>query len=94
MAASSSREALAFVKQEPLDLIVLEPALPETDGFEILRRVREQAQEVKVVVLTAHPTVERAREATALGVKEFLGKPFDLNRLLAIVVEEVGERSP
>ena len=92
-AARSGREALALLEQEPPDLIVLDLFVPEMDGFEILKRLRERAREVKVVVLTAHGTAQRTREAMVLGVREFLGKPFDLNRLLKIVAEEVGGRS-
>lgn len=86
-AVSSGREALALVEQEPPDLIILELALPGMGGFETLRRLRERAREVKVVVHTAHGTAQHVREAKALGVKEFLGKPFDQDRLLRLVAQ-------
>lgn len=91
--ARSGHEALALLEQEPRDLIVLDLDMPEMDGLEILRRLRQQAEAVKVVVLTAHGTAQRVREAMALGVREFLGKPFDLNRLLSIIAEEVGGKN-
>jgi len=90
VAVSSGHEALALVELEPPDLIVLDLVMQEMDGLEILRRLRKRAEAVKVVVLTAHGTAQRVRDAMALGVREFLGKPFDLNRLLRIVAEEVG----
>ena len=93
VAARSGHEALALVELEPPDLIVLDLVMQEMDGLEILRRLRKRAEAVKVVVLTAHGTAQRVREAMALGVREFLGKPFDLNRLLRIVAEEVGGRN-
>ena len=89
--ARSGREALAIVEQGPPDLIVLDLAMPEMDGLETLRRIRERAGDVKVVILTAYGTAQRAREAIGLGVREFLGKPFNLDRLLRLVAEEVGE---
>ena len=89
MTARNGHEALALVAQEPPDLILLDLVMPGMDGLETLRRLREQGGMVKVVILTAYGTAQRAREAMALGVRELLGKPFDLNRLLRIVVEEV-----
>ena len=92
-AARSGREALAIVEKEPPDLIVLDLAMPEMDGLETLRGIRERGGNPKVVVLTAYGTAQRLREATALGVSEFLGKPFDLDRLIRVVVEEVEGRA-
>lgn len=88
-AASSGREALALVEQEPPDLIILDLVMPEMDGIETLRRLRERGVRAKVVVLTAYGTAQQTREAMALGVREFIGKPFDLDRLMRIVAEEV-----
>lgn len=88
-AASSGREALALVEQEPPDLIVLDLVMPEMDGIETLRRLRERGVRAKVVVLTAYGTAQQTREAMALGVSEFIGKPFDLDRLIRIVAEMV-----
>lgn len=92
-AARSGREALAIVEKEPPDLIVLDLAMPEMDGLETLRGIRARGGNSKVVVLSAYGTAQRAREAISLGVREFLGKPFDLDRLLRLVAEEVGEAS-
>ena len=89
-AAGSGREALALVQEEPPDLIILDLVMPEMDGIETLRRLRERGVAAKVVVLTAYGTAQQVREAMALGVGEFIGKPFDLDRLIRIVAEEVG----
>jgi two-component system nitrogen regulation response regulator NtrX len=92
-AVRSGREALALVAQEPPDLIVLDLVMPGMDGLETLRRIREVAGDVRVVILTAYGTVQQAREAAALGVREFIGKPFEWHRLLKLVAKEVGEPS-
>jgi DNA-binding NtrC family response regulator len=87
--ASSGREALALVEQEPPNLIILDLSMPEMNGIETLKRMRERGVTAKVVILTAYGTAEQVREAVALGVREFIGKPFDLDRLVRIVAEEV-----
>lgn len=91
-AAGSGPEAMALAEREPPDLVILELALPGMDGFETLRRLREKVKNIKAVVLTAGGTPQHLREAKALGVQEFLGKPFDPARLVRLVAEEVEGR--
>ncbi|MFQ5829007.1 MAG: response regulator [Candidatus Methylomirabilia bacterium] len=90
-AVGSGPEALAVVDREPPDLIILDLALPGMDGIETLRRIRERGVDSKVLILTAYGTAQRAREALALGAREFVSKPFDLHRLLRLLIEEAGE---
>ena len=66
-------------------------AEPWGDGLETLRQLREHGMTAKVMVHTTQGTPQHAREAWALGAREFLGKPFDAHRLLRIVKEEIGE---
>jgi CheY-like chemotaxis protein len=89
--ARNGFEALVLAEQERPDLIILDLAMPGMNGIETVRRIRERAGKVKVMVLTAYGTAHQAREAMALGVREFLAKPFDLDRLLRIIAEEIGE---
>lgn len=91
-AARSGREALVLVGQAPPDLIILDLVMPEMDGIETLRRIRERGVTAKVVVLTAYGTAQQVREAMALDVREFIGKPFDMDRLIRIVAEELEGR--
>lgn len=92
--AASGEEALALVQREVPDLIVLDLALPAMGGIETLRRIREGGCAPRVVILTAHGTPVQVREAMALGVREFIGKPFDLDRLLRVVADEMTEVRP
>lgn len=91
-AAGSGSEAMAFAEREPPDLVILELALPGMDGFETLRRLRERVKNIRAVVLTARGTPRHLREAKALGVQEFLSKPFDPARMVRLVAEEVEGR--
>ncbi|MBI4410052.1 MAG: response regulator [Gemmatimonadetes bacterium] len=92
--AASGEEALALVRREMPDLIVLDLALPGMGGLETLRRIREGGRAPRVVILTAHGTPAQVREAMALGVREFIGKPFELDRLLRVVADEMKEVRP
>lgn len=87
--ATSGPEGLALAERSAPDLIILDLCLPGMHGLEVLRRLRARGETAKVLILTGYGTAQWAREALALGATEFLGKPFDLDRLLAVVAEEV-----
>ena len=72
--ASSGAEALLkFAAQQP-DVILLDLEMPEMDGVEVIRRIRQISAEVKVVVFTAYDTDERILGAVQAGAKGYLLK--------------------
>src|SRR5919112_851762 len=90
-AAENGAKALELLKQEPADLIVSDVKMPDMNGIELLRRVREFSPDVSVVMMTAFATVETAREAFKLGADDFIQKPFDVDEL-KLIVEKALER--
>lgn len=83
--ASNGREAVQLVAVEPPDVIVSDVRMPDMDGIEMLRAVRETHADLGVVFMTAHASVESAREAFKLGADDFVTKPFDVEELKLIV---------
>lgn len=83
--ASNGREAVAQVNREAPDVIISDVRMPDMDGIEMLRTVRETHQDLGVVFMTAHASVESAREAFKLGADDFITKPFDVEELKLIV---------
>ena len=65
------------------DVLVLDLGLPDIDGLEVLRRAREQGVQVPVIVVTARTGGDDRAQARALGVDDYLVKPFPMNQLLA-----------
>src|ERR671917_1438591 len=84
-AAESGAKALELLRQEPADLIISDVKMPDMDGIELLRAVREFLPDVAIVMMTAFATVETAREAFKLGADDFIQKPFDVDELKLIV---------
>ena len=76
------RRAVDAVERGGIDLVVLDLQMPELDGIETLRELRERGHEVPVMILTAHGTVERAVAATKLGAFDFVEKPPHSERIL------------
>jgi len=75
-------DALAKVKQQSFDLLLLDIKMPKMDGLEALDRIREIAPDTQVVMISGHATIDTAVEAVKRGAFDFIAKPLDLNRLL------------
>lgn len=85
--------ALDEVREAPFDLIVLDIGLPGIDGFEVLRRMREQHLASRVLLLTARGTVDDRVTGLQLGADDYLPKPFAMQELVARV-RALGRRYP
>ena len=80
--ASNARSALHFLSQNP-DLIILDPGLPDTRGFELLRRIRAYNGGVPIMVVSGRGEEDCKVEALDLGAYDYVTKPFGMNELLA-----------
>lgn len=65
------------------DVILLDIGLPQIDGLEILRRMRQQGVQTPVMLVTARNTTPDLVSGLNLGADDYLGKPFDLDELIA-----------
>lgn len=74
--AMSGEEALLMLNASPFDLVFLDIKMPGLDGIEVLRRTKQGWPSTRVVVITAHGTVDNAVEAMKLGAADFIQKPF------------------
>jgi two-component system, NtrC family, response regulator PilR len=83
--ASNGREALELLHQDNADVIISDVKMPDMDGIEMLRSVRETQPDLGVILMTAFASVETAREAFKLGADDFIQKPFDVEELKLIV---------
>jgi two-component system, OmpR family, response regulator len=81
--ASSGLEALAAVGREEPDLIVLDWMLPDIDGLEVGRRLRERGFRMAVLFLTAKDATEDKVEALRAGGDDYVTKPFSLAEIVA-----------
>jgi signal transduction histidine kinase len=78
---------LAMAVAQPPDLVLLDIQLPGIDGFEVLRRMRQQAalRHIPVVAVSANAMPDDLAQASAAGFADYLTKPVDMVRLLAVV---------
>src|SRR5207302_9863446 len=91
--ASTGHQALEAVSVESPDLVVLDLGLPDLDGVEVCRRIREWS-EVPIIVLSADGSDDRKVLALAEGADDYATKPFTLPELLARVRAPLRPRRP
>ena len=79
--AETGAEALRLARDRPFDLVVLDVMLPDTDGFDVVRRLRRDGRQVPVIFLTARDTQDDKVTGLALGGDDYMTKPFGLEEL-------------
>ena len=83
--ALEGTEGLHLAETNPYDLIVLDLMLPGLDGFQFVRRLREEGIDTPILILTARDSVESKVRGLDLGADDYLTKPFAFAELLARV---------
>jgi DNA-binding NtrC family response regulator len=78
-------EGLQKIEYGSFDALLLDIQMPGKNGFEVLNWLKENNYEIKVVMISAHGSIENANKATKLGAFDFLEKPIDREKLLISV---------
>ena len=81
----NGRAALELLNTEAFDVALLDIVMPELDGLEVLRHVREQPLPPEIIVITGNGTIETAIAALKLGAYDFLSKPYRMAEIEALV---------
>jgi CheY-like chemotaxis protein len=96
--AASAREALDLLREAPANLLISDLGMPETDGFELLDRVRglprDQGGQVPAIALTAFARSEDRLRALEAGFSAHISKPVEPSELIATVASVVGPGAP
>ena len=81
--AADGQAALGEVRRNPPDILVLDLGLPDVDGFEVIRRLREGGSTVPIIVLSSRADETGKVQALDLGADDYVTKPFGVDELLA-----------
>ena len=94
--ASGGSEALALLAEFQPEVMLLDLRMPELDGMETLRRLREmklrEEERPSVVMMTAYGSAKDVMEAIKLGAFDYVQKPFDLARVKEVVAQALRQR--
>ena len=87
----NGQQALDLINEENIDILVTDLRLPVMDGVELLKRAKAMGQDIEVIMITGHGTVEIAVEAIKEGAYDFITKPVKKAQLLR-AVEKAAEK--
>lgn len=90
--ASGGGEAIEIMRQENPDLVLLDIKMPEIDGIETLKKIREFDTKTRIVMLTGMDDVELEKQARLIGASGFLRKELDIALITKAVDEVLTER--
>ena len=85
ISADNGRGAISLAEEESPDLVLLDLKLPDLNGIEVLKRLREIDKNVTVLIITAYGSIDTAIAAIRSGAYDYLTKPFDLETILLSV---------
>ncbi|WP_428910126.1 response regulator [Niallia sp. Krafla_26] len=91
--AANGLQALEIVQENVPDLILLDMKIPGMDGIEILKRVKQIHQDMKVIIMTAYGELDMIQEAMDLGAITHFAKPFDIVEIREAVKKYVSQPS-
>src|SRR5271170_4475045 len=89
---STAAELIGSFSGEQPDVVLLDLALPDGDGMDLLPKTKKNWPETEVIILTGSGTDEKVMEANKLGAYYFLAKPFDPKILLLLVERALDHR--
>ena len=90
--ALDGREGLELFQREKPKIVLLDVWLPEIDGIEVLKQIREWDPEAVVIVISGHGTISTAVEAVKMGANDFLEKPLSIEKVLEVIFRGLEKR--
>jgi CheY-like chemotaxis protein len=84
---TSGSEALKFLDDNKADLILTDAEMPEMDGYELTRKIKQRGIDTPIVFITANSEKEDIDRITKAGAAGVLAKPFRTNQLIAKIKE-------
>ena len=92
--SKTAETAFRLLKKTTIHLILLDIVMPRVDGFTFLKKLRQndKLKNTPVVIVSAYHTPENIEKAKKLGVKRFIKKPIDVEKIFQPVVEVLNEK--
>ena len=85
--AGHGGEAIAYLEQQPVDLVLMDCNMPVMDGYEATRRIRQSGRwpNLPIIALTANALPDERERCQAAGMNDYLAKPFRREDLTALL---------
>ncbi len=82
---SDGKQAIAALQEHKYDLALLDIQMPTVNGIQVLKFINDHCPHTKAIMLTGYADLKHAMEAKEFGAKEFIGKPYKLEDILATI---------
>jgi two-component system response regulator AtoC len=89
----SGNGALSVIKKNVIDLVLLDMRLPDVDGIEVLKKIKELDTEILVIMMTAYSDVQTAVSSMKSGAYHYINKPFELEELKLLIEKGLETKS-
>jgi DNA-binding NtrC family response regulator len=89
----SGNGALSIIKKNIIDLVLLDMRLPDVDGIEVLKKIKELDTEILVIMMTAYSDVQTAVSSMKSGAYHYINKPFELEELKLLIEKGLETKS-
>ena len=90
--AEGGRQALSVMEQHPFDVVLLDLRMPDLDGMDVLKTIKQRWPNSEVVVITGYPSIETAKEAVRLGAFNYLTKPLGPDEVIKVANDAMNQK--
>ncbi len=91
--AKNGFQALERFKSKPYDLLITDINMHGMDGLQLIREIKKNGLDLKIIIITAYGSLEMVKEATRLGVTELISKPFKIKEIKDIITKVFSRQS-
>ncbi len=92
LSAANGADGIRFVREAKADLVLVDLFLPDRNGIDILREIRQVSPELEVVVITGHASAETAVQAMKEGAFDYITKPVNFEELKIIIAKAIEKK--
>jgi signal transduction histidine kinase len=90
--AGNGKEASEILRQEPFSIMITDVKMPEMDGFELMRAVRDQFPGTYIICMTAHGASYAYTDVVGVGATDYITKPFTIDEMIAKLNRVIREK--
>lgn len=76
--AENGKKALDLIKEKIIDLIITDIRMPEMDGYQLTKKVKEERPRVGIIIMTAYTSIYTEGDIRKIGADDYISKPFEL----------------
>jgi len=86
-AVRGAEEALAEIRRQKFDLLLIDVKMPKHDGLFLMREIRKEFAEIPIIVMSGYPTAETIADVMKTGATHFIPKPFKPDELIQLILK-------